>query len=603
MKILFTTLFAICLSAAAFAQTYQVDTLYKNGPLDNRINVVILGDGFTQIELPKFAEEARKFADFFLGYEPYVHYRNYFNFFAIRTPSAESGVTNPGTAPDAYKDQPVNSKNTFFGASFGTSIHRLVTISKYSVLNNLMANQFPMYDLIIVLVNTPFYGGSGGQIAVHTLHTQANTIGVHEIGHTFSHLNDEYWAGSGYGWEAANMTLEKNPALVRWRGWLNVFGIGIYQHGNTGEAALWHKPANGTCLMEYLNQQFCAVCTEATTETLLKQINPVESVQPAAGSVVTVNSAQTFRLGLLAPNPNTLQVKWTINDEPVAGKGSELTLTPDQAPDGALLVASVFDSTRLSRYDDARTERTRRFEWQLKSSTPNVFRASASKDTICAGEEVTLAAFGCQGALTWSAGGSGKTIQVKPGQSATYSATCKVEGTPAQTVELPIHVFPLPNATAANGGPYTVGGTIELTATGGTSYSWSGPRAFVSTLSHASVQDAALSNAGVYEVTVTDVNGCSKKAQTEVKVDPILSIPANPEQWVTVSPNPARDVIKVQTALTGRSAFTLFNQAGRKMLSKTFESRTDIPVKFPSGVYVYRFTNGLRERTGKVVVE
>ncbi|MGX5856220.1 M64 family metallopeptidase [Dyadobacter jiangsuensis] len=603
MKRIFTTLCAICIATAGFGQVYQVDTLYKTGPLDNRINVVILGDGFTQQELPKFATEAKNFADFFLGYDPYLHYRNYFNFFAIRTPSVESGVTNPGTAPDAYKDQPVGVKNTFFGSTFGSSIHRLVTISKYDVLYALLANQFPMYDLVVVLVNTPFYGGSGGSISVHTLHTQANTIGVHEIGHTFSHLNDEYWAGPGYGWEAANMTKESSPALVKWKNWLNQPGIGIYKHGETGDAALWHKPANGTCLMEYLNQEFCAVCREATVETLLKQVNPVENAEPVPGSIVAVKDLQTFKIGLLTPSPNTLQVRWTVNGELLSAIGPHLTLTSEQAPDGAVLAASVFDTTAASRYDGARADRTRKLEWTLKSNTPNVFRIAASKDTICVGEEVTLTAYGCRGTLSWTGGVAGASLKVKPERTTTYSASCKVEGVPTQTIEVPVHVMPLPNATAVNGGPYLVGGTIELTATGGVTYLWSGPRSFASTLPHVFLHDAVLDNAGTYEVTVTDVNGCSKTAQTEVKIDPILSVPTGPEVVVNVSPNPARDFLSVETRLAGKSNIKLYDQAGREVLTKSFERKADIKLNVVTGIYVYRFTNGGREFSGKVAVQ
>ncbi|PSL24312.1 M64 family metallopeptidase [Dyadobacter jiangsuensis] len=603
MKSIFSTLYAICIAAVCFGQEYQVDTLYKTGPMDNRINVVILGDGFTQEELPKFATEAKNFADFFLGYNPYLHYRNYFNFFAIRTPSAESGVTNPGTAPDAYKDQPVGVKNTFFGSTFGSSIHRLVTISKYDVLYALLAKQLPMYDLVIVLVNTPFYGGSGGSISVHTLHTQANTIGVHEIGHTFSHLNDEYWAGPGYGWEAPNMTKESSPALVKWKNWLSQTGIGIYKHGETGDAALWHKPANGTCLMEYLNQEFCAVCREATVETLLKQVNPIENVEPAAGSVVTVNDAQTFKVGLLAPSPNTLQVQWTVNGELLSTTGAELTLMPEQAPDGAILAASVFDTTDVSRYDGARADRTRTLEWTLKSGTPNVFRVTASKDTICVGQEVTLTAYGCRGTLSWTGGAAGASLKVKPEQTTTYSVFCKVEGAPTQTIEVPVQVMPLPNATAVNGGPYLVGGTIELTATGGISYLWSGPRSFASTLPHVLLHDAVLESAGTYEVGVTDANGCSKSAQTEVKIDPVLSVPTGPEAFVTISPNPAREFLSVETRLGGRSSIKLYDQAGREVFSKSFEKKTDIKLNVATGLYLYRFTNGGRVVSGKVAVQ
>lgn len=602
MKRFFITLYAVCMAGFVFGQQYQVDTLYKTGPLDNRINVVILGDGFTQQELPKFAAEAKKFADFFLAYDPYVRYHNYFNFFAIRTPSVESGASNPGTAPDAYKDQPVETKNTFFGSSFGSSIHRLVTITKYDVLSKLLANQFPMYDLVVVLVNTPFYGGSGGSIAVHTLHTQANTIGVHEIGHTFSHLNDEYWAGPGYGWEAPNMTRESSPVLVRWKNWLNEFNIGIYKHGDIGDAALWHKPANGTCLMEYLNQEFCAVCREATVETLLKQVNPIEKAEPAPGGVVEVYAPQTFHLNLLAPNPNTLRVQWTINDEPIAGTGTDLTLTPERAPDGAVLIASVFDSTAISRYNGAKLDRTRKVEWKLRSNTPDIFRVRATSDTICVGGEVTLFAYGCRGALSWTGGTGGSSIQVKPGKTTTYSAFCKVEGTPGQTIETTIHVLPLPSAMAVNGGPYYEGGTIELTATGGASYLWSGPRSFASTLPHVFLPDASLDHAGFYEVKVTDVNGCSDTARTEVKIDPVLSKPNDTAQWARVSPNPARDHITVETTLPGKSAFILFDQAGRKVVSTVFEYRADITLTGQAGLYLYKITNGSRKSTGKVVV-
>lgn len=591
------------MSGLAFGQPYQVDTLYKTGPLDNRVNVVILGDGFTEQELPKFAQEAKKFADFFLAYDPYLRYDKYFNFFAIRTPSVESGVTNPGTAPDAYKDQPVGTKNTFFGSSFGSYIHRLVVITKPDVLNALLASQFPMYDLIVVIVNTAFYGGSGGSISVHTLHDQANAIGVHEIGHTFAHLSDEYWAGSGYGWESANMTRESSAALVRWKNWLNESGIGIYKHGNDGDAALWHKPANGTCLMEYLNQGFCAVCRETTVETLLNQVNPIQKAEPTPGSTVSVNDPQIFKVDLLQPNPNTLQVEWTVNGELLAGAGAQLTLLPEQAPDGAILTASVFDSTAISRYDGARTDRTRKVEWMLKSSTPDVFRVKISSDTVCAGGEVTLSAYGCKGMLSWSGGAVGNSIKVKPGAATTYSAFCKVEGAPTQTIDALVNVWTLPNATATNGGPYEVGESIELTAAGGTSYLWSGPKSFASTLPHVFLNDAALDQAGIYEVTVTDVNGCSKTAQTEVKIDPILSAPTDPEAVVTVSPNPARDFLSVETRFGGKSNIKLYDQAGREVFAKSFEKKTDIKLNVAAGVYVYRFTNGGREVSGKVAVQ
>lgn len=602
MKKIFTTLLTICIYAAALGQPYQVDTLYKTGSLDNRINVVILGDGFTEQELPKFVGEAKKFADFFRAYDPYDRYHNYFNFFAIRTPSQESGISNPGTAPDAYPNQPVVTKNTFFGASFGHSIHRLVTISKWDVFGNLMSSQFPMYDLVIVLANTTFYGGSGGGIAVHTLHDAANRIGVHEVGHTFAHLNDEYWAGAIYGWEAANMTADYNPATIKWKNWLDSPPIGIYKHGSSDGADKWYKPTQGACLMEYLDKQFCAVCREATTETILQLVNPIERVEPDSAYVVNAEGDTRFRLTLVKPEPNTLQVEWRLNDNVAAVHGDELVLNDSQIPDGSTLTATIFDSTTTSRRDGIRAIRTRRVSWSLRSKMPNVFRVVASRDTICEGDAVKLTAYSCSGALSWSTGETGASISAKPAASIRYQAYCKMQGQPTITIETAVTVLPLPAAMATNTGPYLVGETVELAAQGGVDYKWAGPRNFSANTANASISEAGTSQAGIYEVKVTDAHGCFKTVQTEVNIDPILSVPQDPEEWVRVSPNPAADYILVETVLPGESVLILYDQSGRKLLSRSFSSRAEIALRIPAGLYVYHFVNGARETSGKLAI-
>jgi hypothetical protein len=603
MKNFFTTLFALCLSSAAFSQKFQVDTLYKSGSIDNRINVVILGDGFTAEEMPKFAKEAKEFADYFLAYQPYARYRNYFNFFAIRTPSKESGVTNPGTAPDVYPEQPVGKKDTFYGASFGSYIHRLVTITKYEVKDEVLAVNFPSFDLVVVLVNTTFYGGSGGSIAVHTLHDQANGIGVHEIGHTFSHLNDEYWAGPGYGWEAPNMTLNNNPATIKWKNWLNEPDIGIYQHGFSDEAALWHKPASGKCLMEYLNQELCAVCREQTTETILQLINPIESIEPDTAGVVNIEADKTFNLGLLKPDPNTLRVRWSLDGTVLPTTGNLMSLTPQQVTESSTLTAMVFDTTTMSRRDSIEKSRTWTVEWSLKSSQSNIFRLVASTDTMCLGGEATLTTSGCRGTVTWSTDETGKSVTVRPDKTTKYLAHCIMDGAPTITLDASITVLPLPPATASNNGPYFEGSTITLTAGGGVTYAWTGPRNFSANTAAASIPDARTINSGIYEVKVTDVNGCSKLVQTEVKVDPILSVGNQAEEWVKVSPNPARDHIKVETRLPGVSELIIYDNSGRKLSTQSFENKTEIKLNTGVGLYLYRFVNGQRQVSGKVIVQ
>jgi hypothetical protein len=599
MKKLSTTLICLLFLSRAFSQNFPIDTLYKTGPIENRINVVILGDGFTKDELPKFNREARKFAEFFLDYAPYNKYRSYFNFFSIPTPSEESGVTNPGSAPDAYPDQPVTQKKTYYSATFGSSIHRLVTVS-YGAVFSVLATNFPTYDLVVMLVNTEFYGGSGGSIAVHTLNESANTIGAHEIGHTFASLSDEYWAGPQYGREAANMTLEKDRNKVKWRNWLDSPGIGIYKHGDDEPAASWHKPANATCLMEYLNQQFCSVCREATTETILALVNPVEKIEPDNAAELLVTEPTKFRLGLLKPEPSSLQVEWTLDGEKIASGVDEITLSPAELPAFGKLTATVFDSTYMSRSEELKGQRLRKIEWNLKSNSPAVLKIKMREDSVCVGTFAILTASGCFGQVSWSTGETGASIQVKPGATTTYTATCSTSG---QTAKAEITVLALPEVNATNTGPYIEGATIQLNAAGASQYEWSGPRNFTSTGTSVTIPFAVRNHSGSYLVRGTDSYGCSDTASTEVKVEPLLSAGSGSGEWVRVSPNPASNFLKVATNMGGESFLTIYDLSGKEIHTKSFSRETEVRLSLASGMYVYKLTNGGREFSGKLLIE
>lgn len=595
----------LCTITSTFGQHYQVDTLYKAGPQDNRINVVILGDGFTEAEMPKFAAEAKKFADFFRTHEPYDKYQDYFNFFAIRTPSKESGITNPGTAPDAYPDQPVETRETFFGVSFGEAIHRLLAITKREAYSDLLATHFPAFDMVIMLANTQYYGGAGGGVAIFSLQKNSNNVGVHEVGHTLANLADEYWQGpyGTYLREGPNITGDSSETKVRWKNWLNFPSIGIYKHGSEGEAARWYKPAQGTCLMEYMEKDHCAVCREAVVESILKIVNPVERIEPDTSSEIHIDKQTAFKLHLLEPNPNSLEVEWHLNGKRISQDPNKLILKPDQVPDGSTLTATILDSTAMSRRDGVRKLRAKTIHWTLRSALPRVFEGVVSSDTICAGDTIMLTSYGCTGKVFWSTGQNAQSISAAPSRSTIYKAECKTDGNPPLTFEIPVTVLPLPAATAGNGGPYTVGQTVELTASGGVEYQWNGPRSFTARTATVSIREAGIRSAGIYYVKVTGENGCSKTVQTEVKIEPILSATGSEDQWVKVFPSPAKSRITVETTLPGESSVVFYDRANRSVLSEHFQSKTEMRIGMPAGIYIYRFTNGGREVSGKIVVE
>ncbi|TVR76312.1 MAG: HYR domain-containing protein, partial [Saprospirales bacterium] len=103
--------------------------------------------------------------------------------------------------------------------------------------------------------------------------------------------------------------------------------------------------------------------------------------------------------------------------------------------------------------------------------------------------------------------------------SGMYSVTITDTNGCEDTGSTSVTVNPTPTATASNGGPYFEGDDIELFASGGVSYSWSGPDGFTSSNQNPVIFNSTSENAGVYVVTVTDVNGCTSTAQTSVVID------------------------------------------------------------------------------------
>ena len=181
MKVLILVVFWALSFTTAKGQTFQVDTLLMNGQINKRINLVILGDGYTPSQLPQFYQDAQNLTLDIFQTSPLAEYQTYFNVFAIEVPSAESGASHPNTANDCPSptSHPSSSVNNYFGSQFDYyGIHRLLVATNTSAITSVLANNFPMYDHVFILVNSPYYGGSGGWLATSSLHSSASEIAL-----------------------------------------------------------------------------------------------------------------------------------------------------------------------------------------------------------------------------------------------------------------------------------------------------------------------------------------------------------------------------------------------------------------------------------------
>lgn len=351
-------------SSFCLSQTFTTSPLLQSGTNDKRINIAVLGDGFTATEQTAFVSSAQSTINYLFTKSPYTEYKNYFNAYAINVISAESGVKHPGTATDVTEPVfPVANPNNYFSSTFDNGVHRCYYGNTTKVTQTLAAN-LPDFDVAYILGNTTQYGGCGGTYAFASLNSSANEIVVHELGHSFGILADEYWfSGSG---EAANKTQTSSPTTIKWKNWIGINSVGVYAHA---ESPTWYRP-HQSCEMRYLNQQFCSVCKEGIIEKIHALVSPVDSYTPANSSSVNANANVTFTVNEILPIPNTLVNKWTLNGTVLTSTANTLTVTPTQLNNGNnTLLFSVTDNTALVKTDNHSTLHFTNVSWTLTKST------------------------------------------------------------------------------------------------------------------------------------------------------------------------------------------------------------------------------------------
>lgn len=339
-------------AAQTYAQVYTVDTLMRNGNRSNRINLVYLSDGYQAPQLPTYITNATAINTAFFSQTPFSQYKNFFNSYAIRVPSNQSGAKHPGTASDESTSggQPVANPDNNFQSTFDYgSIHRLLVAQNSAGINNALASNLPDYDQAFVVVNSSYYGGSGGTYATASTDPSSAEVAIHEIGHSFAGLADEYWAGAIYAAEKPNMTQNSDPATVKWKKWLGINGIGIYPHA---ENPSWYRP-HQTCKMRYLGSPFCSVCTERFIDRIHELTNMIDTYNPASTSFTLTNTDPVaFSIANIVTNPSTITINWYLNGSSTsfATNQNSVTLPFSSLNNGSNTIkAEVVDNTALSK--------------------------------------------------------------------------------------------------------------------------------------------------------------------------------------------------------------------------------------------------------------
>lgn len=199
-------------------------TIQKAGEPEAKVDFLILGDGYTAAEAKKFEADARRLTEVLFSTSPFKEHRKDFNVWAMSPPAAESGVSRPSTG--IYRNSPIGATYDAFGSE-----RYVLTFDNRSLRE--VAQHAP-YEFIEVLVNNRTYGGGGIFNLYSTVASDnafANYVFVHEFGHHFAALADEYYTSSvAYApatdrvepWEP-NVTALLDVTTLKWRNLVSPF--------------------------------------------------------------------------------------------------------------------------------------------------------------------------------------------------------------------------------------------------------------------------------------------------------------------------------------------------------------------------------------------
>ncbi|MEW6336482.1 MAG: M64 family metallopeptidase [Acidobacteriota bacterium] len=210
---------AVTVSREALLPGVRTVPVLSNGDPHGRVDLAIVGEGYTTGQVATFERDARRVADILFAAEPFASRKGDFNVTGVLLPSAESGCDEPSHGV---------WRSTAVGASFDSLGSERYMLTEENRAVHDIAAHVP-YDLVMIMVNHTRYGG-GGIYNFFSTFTSNNQwtpyVLVHELGHAFAGLADEYYTSSvaynefyptGVEPTEPNITALLDPSALKWR--------------------------------------------------------------------------------------------------------------------------------------------------------------------------------------------------------------------------------------------------------------------------------------------------------------------------------------------------------------------------------------------------
>ncbi|MBI3230674.1 MAG: DUF4214 domain-containing protein [Burkholderiales bacterium] len=340
----------------------DITPLLTTGPSAQRVDIVFLAEGYQAAERDKFLSDARKFLDYMLSpansklNQPFADYHNYFNANALFFASKDSGLDLLNSKVDTYFDSAQHGAD---GRMVFGDAGKVKTAIDAALVPNAS-------EMRIVLINSDTYGGTGGEVAWVTAGNAKSADAVlHEFGHTFAGLQDEYVEQENDRPidELISVHLTNDLKHIPWKNWLGFTDelgtVGIYEGGLYHSKGVWR--ATQESKMKALGYAFNAPQKEAFALAYYQTMGDYLSLDASIPGLV-----QAY-----APDTNLLSFTWGVNGKTSAPSSSNfLDLYAQHAySNGNTIAVTSVDNTGYIRTDLQQTLRTKSFVLNAPQAT------------------------------------------------------------------------------------------------------------------------------------------------------------------------------------------------------------------------------------------
>lgn len=378
----------------------RAEKLHYTGNPHNRVNFVILADGYREEELPLFREQAQALKDALLATVPFRDRQGLLNVWRLDTPSEESGVRcDDGTYSVGKKNRfgsvfPLACVNAKHGADYSDRFIVQTGFREVADALNLLWDGQPQFPVeIFVLANSPKHGGTAIVWASQSNASPPHTF-MHELGHSFGGLADEYVKEKDscllYPYFMPNISTRKSKAeSVKWSHWIDegtpvptpdedAFDgkTGLFKGaGNCKD--LFYRPER-TCKMNESEQEaFCKVCRERVMLRLYDAVRPIEG-DIAAARLADSGVEATYRFSVVLPH-RWLKTTWLVDGKEVQATEEYQDLVMTLEPGDREIKVVVFDPTEYVRKNQCHLIEARRMNLRLPPRSAASARPTTSR--------------------------------------------------------------------------------------------------------------------------------------------------------------------------------------------------------------------------------